>query len=220
MKGGHRDEIPERGTPGHRTILSISPSKNARLHLLIGILSTISIWVILHCPWSTFVQNITHGGGFPDATSYIVPDAPDSTLLGTALGKMELVGRVALLALLSLIAHASPTDPQDSFEFDCVALPYHLNESNTPNTTVSLSQYVKGGSTLDLSGVVNSTCMGTNGGSLSLIVPFDVCRVAAYTATSETSGIHYEVWLPRSWSGRFMSHGNGGLSGCITLTQM
>jgi feruloyl esterase len=133
---------------------------------------------------------------------------------------MEFLGRIALLTLLSLGTHASSTDPQDSFEFDCTALPYRLNDSNAPNTTISLSQYVPGGTILDLSGVVNSTCVGMNGGSMTQKVSFDICRVAAYTKTSERSGIHYEIWLPRSWSGRFMSHGNGGLSGCITLKDM
>jgi hypothetical protein len=202
----------DQSKPDQRASSSISPSKYARWYLLIGILSTISIWIILHSPWSTFVRPDSQSGG---STSFIVPDASNSTLLGTLFSTMVIAGRAALLGFLSWSARASPTDLQDSFEFDCIGLPYRLNGTNVPNTTISLSQYLPGGTTLDLSGVINSTCLNPRDGPTSLKVPFDVCRVAAYTKTSERSAIHYEVWLPRSWSGRFISHGNGGLSGCI-----
>ena len=33
--------------------------------------------------------------------------------------------------------------------------------------------------------------------------------------TSNASHIILEAWLPSSWSGRFLSTGNGGLAGCI-----
>ncbi|KAL0564686.1 hypothetical protein V5O48_017353 [Marasmius crinis-equi] len=33
--------------------------------------------------------------------------------------------------------------------------------------------------------------------------------------TSPTSKIYMEAWLPKSWTGRFLSTGNGGLGGCI-----
>jgi feruloyl esterase len=39
--------------------------------------------------------------------------------------------------------------------------------------------------------------------------------VAMYVATSNTSGITLEAWLPSNWTGRFLSTGNGGVSGCI-----
>lgn len=47
----------------------------------------------------------------------------------------------------------------------------------------------------------------------------DLCRVAAYVATSETSGVTFEAWLPTNWTGRFLSTGNGGVSGCIQVRQ-
>jgi hypothetical protein len=218
MKGGHRDEAPERRVPGRQTRISVSPSKNAPSYLIIGVLTAVSIWVILPCPWSTFVQNVFHCHGSSDLYLHKLPATPDSIYLGSTLSNMKLVSRFIVLALLSLVSRASPTDPQESFEFDCAALPYHLNQSNAPNTTV-WTQYVAGGSTIDLSGV-NSTCVAMNNGSLLQFVPFDVCRVAAFTATSARSGIDYEIWLPKSWTGRFISHGNGGLSGCITVMQI
>lgn len=194
-----------------RTNVSI----HARSFFLIGILSIISIWAISICPWPKLLQNeVPYGRGY-SSTATTIPDAQKTTLLGEIVSRMEVLGRIAILALFSWVSYASSTDPQDSFEFDCVALPYRLNDTNTPNTTISLTQYIPGSTILDLSSVVNSTCLGTNAGPVAQKVSFDICRVAAYTKTSERSGIHYELWMPRSWSGRFISHGNGGLSGCI-----
>lgn len=36
-----------------------------------------------------------------------------------------------------------------------------------------------------------------------------------YVATTNVSGITLEAWLPSNWTGRFLSTGNGGISGCI-----
>lgn len=44
----------------------------------------------------------------------------------------------------------------------------------------------------------------------------DFCRIALNIATSKSSGITLEAWLPSNWSGRFLSVGNGGLNGCIS----
>ncbi|KUJ08955.1 tannase and feruloyl esterase [Mollisia scopiformis] len=43
----------------------------------------------------------------------------------------------------------------------------------------------------------------------------DLCRVAMRVATSRRSEITLEAWLPTNWNGRFLSTGNGGISGCI-----
>jgi feruloyl esterase len=105
-----------------------------------------------------------------------------------------------------------------SFQSDCAALPSLLNQTTAPNTTFYFSKYIPGGTNVSLADV-NPSCLAQlaqNGGSQSLPVTNDVCRVGGYTATSNQSGIQFELWLPRSWSGRFVSHGNGGVSGCIT----
>ncbi|THV02292.1 tannase and feruloyl esterase [Dendrothele bispora CBS 962.96] len=49
------------------------------------------------------------------------------------------------------------------------------------------------------------------------IVLTDTCRITMSIATSSAgkSGIEFEAWFPRNWTGRFLSTGNGGLSGCI-----
>jgi hypothetical protein len=103
---------------------------------------------------------------------------------------------VALLPLLSV-------STADSFEQDCAAF---ISRSHFSNTTVYISQYLAAGANISTSGQL---------GPSSQKVSADVCRITAYTATSNRSGINFETWLPRKWTGRFMSHGNGGLAGCM-----
>lgn len=47
-----------------------------------------------------------------------------------------------------------------------------------------------------------------------------MCRVAMYVTTSYRSGITLEAWLPTNWTGRFLSTGNGGVSGCIQYADL
>ncbi|THV02285.1 tannase and feruloyl esterase [Dendrothele bispora CBS 962.96] len=54
----------------------------------------------------------------------------------------------------------------------------------------------------------------------SQVVEADICRVVMNVGTSDRSGIRFEAWFPREWSGRFLSTGNGGLGGCIQYEDM
>jgi hypothetical protein len=103
---------------------------------------------------------------------------------------------VALLPFLSLTA-------ADTFEQDCASF---VTRSHFSNTTVYISQYLAAGANISVSGGFGPSAQGLSA---------DVCRITAYTATSNRSGINFETWLPRKWTGRFMSHGNGGLSGSM-----
>lgn len=38
--------------------------------------------------------------------------------------------------------------------------------------------------------------------------------------TSSTSSMTLEAWLPSNWTGRFLSGGNGGLSGCVQYVDL
>jgi feruloyl esterase len=79
------------------------------------------------------------------------------------------------------------------------------------NVHVNFAQYLPAGTNISLTQNYNlSTC-----GYISQVVPNDLCRVAMYVATSSRSGITLEAWLPTNWTGRFLSTGNGGISGCI-----
>ena len=79
------------------------------------------------------------------------------------------------------------------------------------NVHVNFAQYLPAGTNITLTQAYNlSTC-----GYTSQVVSNDLCRVAMYVATSYRSGITLEAWLPTNWTGRFLSTGNGGVSGCI-----
>ena len=80
-----------------------------------------------------------------------------------------------------------------------------------PNTVVNFANYISAGTniSLDQSGAL-ATC-----GQPAQVVPVDLCRVAMLVHTSDRSNITLEAWLPTNWTGRFLSTGNGGLSGCI-----
>lgn len=92
-----------------------------------------------------------------------------------------------------------------SFEAGCEAIASKLD---ILNGTVWFSQYVPAGTNLTFPDN-NITCNRPY-----QVVPKDICRIALYVATSNRSGVSVETWLPRDWTGRFLSTGNGGLSGC------
>jgi len=82
---------------------------------------------------------------------------------------------------------------------------------NIENVTVNFAEYVPAGTNLTLTQDYNqSTC-----GRPSQVVSNDLCRVAMAVSTSNRSEITLEAWLPTNWTGRFLSTGNGGVSGCI-----
>lgn len=95
---------------------------------------------------------------------------------------------------------------QATFEQDCALLPSKLK---LKNATVWFSEFVPAGTNITFPHN-NITCARPG-----QVVDVDICRVALYVATSNRSGITMESWLPRNWTGRFLSTGNGGISGCI-----
>ncbi|KAJ2904929.1 tannase and feruloyl esterase [Zalerion maritima] len=96
-----------------------------------------------------------------------------------------------------------------SVESQCSSLSSTLSLPNT--ATVWFTEYLPQGTNLTLPDN-NVTC-----GRASQVIPVDLCRVALSVSTSTSSEISLEVWLPAPslWTGRFLSTGNGGLSGCI-----
>ncbi|KAF3771135.1 tannase and feruloyl esterase [Cryphonectria parasitica EP155] len=99
------------------------------------------------------------------------------------------------------------------FTTQCTAFADTLQSSlgNSNNATVWFTQPVAAGTNLSLPDY-DPTC-----GDQWQVVAVDMCRVAMLVPTSDRSNISMEVWLPTSeaWTGRFLSTGNGGLSGCI-----
>ncbi|OBT77018.1 hypothetical protein VF21_02884 [Pseudogymnoascus sp. 05NY08] len=102
------------------------------------------------------------------------------------------------------IAHGSKA----AFSSACTSLATSLK---LPNVTVNFAHFVPAGTVLKFQQDKNLvTCNRPNQTVVS-----DICRVAMYVSTSNRSGITLEAWLPSTWTGRFLSTGNGGQSGCI-----
>ncbi|KAJ6590690.1 tannase and feruloyl esterase [Mycena vulgaris] len=82
------------------------------------------------------------------------------------------------------------------------------------NTTILDTSYVTARSTVKPHGTAYGTCLPKAHVSVPL------CRVQFSTATSTTSSIRAEAWLPDEWYGRFLGAGNGGLGGCIYYREL
>ncbi|THU76926.1 hypothetical protein K435DRAFT_786972, partial [Dendrothele bispora CBS 962.96] len=97
--------------------------------------------------------------------------------------------------------------PARSFDFNstCSSI---ASQIAIPNATVSLADFVPAGTNLTFPDNDPSCARPFQ------IVLVDMCRIAMTVATSNRSGFDFEAWLPRNWTGRFLSTGNGGLSGC------
>ncbi len=125
------------------------------------------------------------------------------------MGSNLIVNMKVFLLLLSTIAGFAAAQQQvshprqacsefaDSFKYDNVKIEF--TRFYEAGTNISLEQ----------TGVL-ATCDRP-----SQVTPVDICRVAMFVKTSDISNITLEAWLPSNWTGRFLSTGNGGLSGCI-----
>ncbi|KAG4423850.1 hypothetical protein IFR04_002995 [Cadophora malorum] len=118
-----------------------------------------------------------------------------------------------LTPLLALITKAESsgilTDPSAT----CLS----LSTLSLPNTTINFVNYLPAGTNISLSQDYDlDSC-----GYVSQVISVDLCRVAMEVKTSERSAITLEAWLPGTeWTGRFLSTGNGGVSGCIQYDDM
>lgn len=85
------------------------------------------------------------------------------------------------------------------------------------NTTVLASSYLTNGSTFHIAQV--PSCGGNN---TAYKVTNNVCRLSLSVATSSTSAVTLEAWLPDPsvYTGRFMATGTGGEGGCIDFTNI
>lgn len=95
---------------------------------------------------------------------------------------------------------------QDAFQTKCAEF---ANKINLPNGKVNFADYVPGGTNLSLPENAPSCDASYQA------VPVDLCRVAMAVNTSDSSKATLEAWFPREYKGRFLSSGNGGLSGCM-----
>jgi feruloyl esterase len=114
----------------------------------------------------------------------------------------------AQLHNLSHFGNWGRTIPEEDFGTKCLTF-----EPKFANAKVELVEHVVQGSSVALR-YRDQTCGGPG---RSATLRQDICRVALRIDTSERSGIHFEAWFPKDYSGRVLATGNGGLNGCMAL---
>lgn len=110
------------------------------------------------------------------------------------------------LHFLSLLAMGASAVAQNAFQSHCTSFG---DKINLPNVKVNFANYVPGGTNLSLTDNPPSCS------SSYQQVATDTCRLAMVVTTSNNSEITLEAWFPRNYTGRFLSTGNGGISGCM-----
>jgi hypothetical protein len=85
-----------------------------------------------------------------------------------------------------------------------------LTSLSLPNVTIVDAIHLPAGSTFTAS--TDPTCfISTYGNTVN------ICRVSGAVATSPTSTVKFEMWLPDIWYGRVLTAGNAALGGCKSL---
>ncbi|KAJ8080048.1 hypothetical protein PM082_016875 [Marasmius tenuissimus] len=115
----------------------------------------------------------------------------------------------AVHALLSILQRP----PSFDFESAC-SLSSLSNTQFSNKVTLYHASIVPAGFTLQFPDT-DDTCQPT-----PQLVSTDLCRITIQVETSNDSSINMEAWLPRNWTGRFLSLGNGGLAGCIQYNNL
>ncbi|KAI0181759.1 tannase and feruloyl esterase [Hypoxylon sp. FL1284] len=92
------------------------------------------------------------------------------------------------------------------------------SQLSIPNVTVIASEYLVNGTRIPLPGTVDS-CGGPN---LKADITADLCRLVLTVATTSSSEVQVEAWLPDAqiWNKRSLATGNGGIGGCIDYPTM
>ncbi|KAF5369588.1 hypothetical protein D9758_002582 [Tetrapyrgos nigripes] len=126
---------------------------------------------------------------------------------------------VTTLSFSSLVAGDAISPAQfhrTDFDSTCSSIASQLS---LPNATVFFSELVTQETNLTFP-ERDPSCVAPTISPEFLVVPADVCRISLAVQTSDRSGINMEAWLPRNWTGRFLSTGNGGIGGCIQYADM
>ncbi|KAL1593796.1 Actin-like protein arp9 [Paraconiothyrium brasiliense] len=122
------------------------------------------------------------------------------------------------LLLTGVLASPAFSHPSASFQETCVNLADDIQLDYT--FEVNLAEYLAPNTTIDLTTEgLNATCYDSAGNTTAPI-PVGVCRLNLRVATSESSEVYMEVWLPKNWDGRTLTTGNGGLAGCIQYPEL
>lgn len=120
------------------------------------------------------------------------------------------------------LAGFSNAQTLEDFSASCADVPNALQSIGAfENVTVNLATFIPAGTNLTLPTDANlSTCFRPSIQTPKQLVATDLCRVSMNVATSNSSEITLEAWLPLNWTGRFLGTGNGGVDGCIQYEDM
>ncbi|TLD19270.1 hypothetical protein PspLS_09948 [Pyricularia sp. CBS 133598] len=121
---------------------------------------------------------------------------------------LTLAGAIFSPAIASPLASAAPGEQR------CAAFSQTLS---IPNVTVVSTAHYAGQANISVTGLVAS-CANSIGTTFT--APTDLCRIIVNVATSPSSEVRLEAWLPDSWKGRLLSTGTGGIGGCIEQTAL
>ncbi|KAI1335067.1 tannase and feruloyl esterase [Xylariaceae sp. FL0016] len=123
--------------------------------------------------------------------------------------------KAQFVATTALLSGALLPFARAAFEDTCAGL---VDQLAIANTTIVSTVYYPNGGNVSYADTVDASCLDD---SISWItVAADMCRVQLNVATSSRSGFMMEMFLPRNWTGRFLSTGNGGINGCIDYAKM
>jgi Tannase and feruloyl esterase len=79
-----------------------------------------------------------------------------------------------------------------------------LTALSLENTTILGATHISAGSSISTLGSCQSIATSS----------VEACRVYGVISTTSESSVKFEIWLPDTWYGRFLTVGNGGLGGC------
>lgn len=126
------------------------------------------------------------------------------------MAKLKFTVSTAVCLLGICLRGTSATEQPANFDESCTDLKLTYESSNV---VPLFSELVPAGADFVVPDLDPSCTNSTE-------IPVDFCRLGLNVTTSERSDLLMEVWLPRDWSGRFLSTGNGGINGCIDYEDM
>ena len=88
-----------------------------------------------------------------------------------------------------------------------------LAKLSLPNTTITAADDIAVGAFVPPAGAFSPPAPPGAPTPYAGLPPF--CRVSGTIAPVPGSEIHFEVWLPKTWNGKFVGVGNGGAAGLI-----
>lgn len=151
------------------------------------------------------------GDGSAGKADFRHPQSPQSNSPRISNTTMLILFASAVLGVLCLRVRATTESRGDQdFESACASLGTAVFSAEARTLSADI---VRASTTLVVPGL-DASC--TN----STTVTADVCRLSLNVTTSARSDVLMEVWLPRNWTGRFLSTGNGGINGCLSYDDM